>query len=87
MSFSHTSTNITLSGSVLSADCGNSSGNFSFSSIDLNNVLGNTNGNFAPSSSGWFNTASNVRLDGQNLTANLLNANGQSVPAQINLDE
>ena len=57
MSFSRTSTNITLSGSVLSADCGDANGNFHASSIDLNNVLGNVNGNSAPGGSGWFNTA------------------------------
>jgi hypothetical protein len=87
MSFSLTSTNITLSGSVLSADCGDDNGNFHASSIDLNNVLGNVNGNFSPGSSGWFNTATNVRLVGQSLTAILFNANDQGVSGQINLDE
>lgn len=86
MSFSQTSTNITLSGSVLSADCGDNNGNFNVSSIDLNNVLGNVNGHFIPGSSGWFNTATDVNLVGQSLTALLAISNDEAVAAQINLD-
>lgn len=87
MSFSLTSRNITLSGSILSAECGDANGNFHPSSLDTNNVLGNVNGNFAPGGSGWLDTATNVRLFGQSLTAILFDANRHGVSGQINLDE
>jgi hypothetical protein len=49
-------------------------------------VLSNNNGSFQIGGSGWFNTASNVGLDGQSLTAVLLNDNGQRIDGQINLN-
>jgi CVNH domain len=84
--FSFTSQNISLSGSVLSAQCQDGNGNFENSSLDLNNVLSNNNGSFQIGGSGWFNTASNVGLDGQSLTAVLFNDNGQRIDGQINLN-
>jgi hypothetical protein len=55
-------------------------------SLDLVNVLSNNNGSFQIGGSGWFNTASNVGLAGQSLTAVLLNDNGQRIDGQINLN-
>ena len=88
MAFSKTSTNLTLNGSVLSADCKDKQGNPQHSSIDLNKYISNQDGVLCWTNGGNF-AASAVELSliGATLHAMCRKINGVFAVSSINLDE
>ncbi|KAF4623991.1 hypothetical protein G7Y89_g14185 [Cudoniella acicularis] len=62
------------------------------SQLDLNTILGNDNGRFSWGSGGFLGSAQNVSFSVEGagvpvFRAQLKNANGDFVPADVNLDE
>ena len=93
MSFSNSSRNIQLNGSILSADCATSysSTGWKKSTLDLDGQIQNRNGNLERVAStsivGLFSiTSRNIQLNGATLTAQSQNTYGNWVSASINLD-
>ncbi|KAJ4299542.1 hypothetical protein N0V90_004788 [Kalmusia sp. IMI 367209] len=87
MSFSLSSRNIHLEGTILHAECGDAAGGWPASQFHLDVVLGNDNGKFR-----WFwrdfqLSASDIRLEGSILHAKLNPISGEPCEASIDLDE
>lgn len=88
MSFSESSRNIHLNGSILSAECCTADGEWTESQIDLDTYLGNINGAFEWGQENFSQSADNVQLDGVTLSATLAMEDGESfADSTVNLDE
>ncbi|KAG8768571.1 hypothetical protein FRB91_000435 [Serendipita sp. 411] len=92
MSFQLTSTDITLDGTVLSANCKRVDGEMQPSSIDLDPLFGNINGQFQFGQSDFAQTANDYSISTQDdgtilLTGNLQRADGSWDQASIDLSE
>lgn len=87
MSFSLSSRNIRLHGTILHAECGDGAGGWPASHFHLDVVLGNDNGKFRWLWRDYQLSASDIRLEGSILHAKLNPFHGEPCEASIDLDE
>ncbi|QUC21291.1 uncharacterized protein UV8b_05534 [Ustilaginoidea virens] len=89
MSFTNSSSNFWLEDNhILHASCVDNDGNSHDSQLDLDHYIGNSDGWFAWDGVNFSKTASNVQLQGSQLTAELATLSGEPRERQvINLDE
>jgi hypothetical protein len=89
MSFSSSAFSFYLEadGHTLAATCEKADGNEETSYLDLNTCLGNKDGSFEWGGTEFSFSASNITLDGTELSADLLNENDELVRDTVNLDD
>lgn len=88
MSFSESSRNIHLIGSILAAECCTAQGNWVESQINLDTCLGNINGSFEWGQENYSLSAENVELEDSILSAGLATEEGGGfTDSKVNLDE
>jgi len=87
MSFSLSSRNIVLDGTILRAECGDARGGYPASEFHLDIVLGNDNGKFRWLWRDFQASALDVHLEGSILHAKLWPFEGEPCEASIDLDE
>ena len=89
MAFSRSSTDISLSKSVLTANCRDSNGSYNVSTLDLNNWIANIDGSLRWAENGkFYDSSSGTSLtDGVTLKAKCRNIDGWYVNSTLNLDE
>ena len=89
MAFSRSSMDISLSGSVLTANCRDIEGSYHVSTLDLNNWIANIDGSLRWAHNGkFYDSSSDTSLiDGVTLKANCRKIDGSRVSSTLNLDE
>ena len=89
MAFSRSSNDITLSGSVLTANCRDIEGSYHVSTLDLNNWIANIDGSLRWAHNGRFYDSSKDTslIDGATLKADCRKIDGSYVNSTLNLDD
>ena len=88
MSFSESSRNIHLIGSVLSAECCTAEGDWIESQINLDTCLGNISGSFEWGQENFSLSAQDIQLEDMTLSAGLATEDGENFTnSRVNLDE
>ncbi|KAJ7470184.1 Cyanovirin-N [Mycena galericulata] len=86
MSFSTSSQNFRLVGTVLHAQCHDQHGNFHNATLDLNHILGNYEGQFDPNGSHFHETSGICGLNHTTLVATLRRSDGRYQDATFDLN-
>ena len=84
--FGSTSTDIELSGTILSAMCQDSEGDYHNSNIDLDNYISNNERKLEWGGSSFSQSCSNINLNGTILSATCLNSEGEEFDSSIDLN-
>ena len=89
MAFSRSSKDISISRSVLTANCRDSDGSYNVSTLDLNNWIANIDGSLRWAEDGkFYDSSKNTSLtDDVTLEADCRNVHGSYVSSTLNLDE